>query len=324
MRVFLTGGTGFIGSVLARELRNRGDDVVAYVRNRDKAAPLADLGCDVVVGSITDTAQLTTAMEGVNAVIHCAGVYDVGVPESARPAMFEGNVTATERVLDAAVAVKAERILHISTVGAFGDTHGKVVDETYRHTGEYVSYYDETKHLAHVAAEERIAAGAPIIILQPGMVYGPGDTSPFAAAVNMFLQRRMPAVALPDNGFSAAHIDDIVSGIVAALDKGTIGETYVLSGDIVTMRQFIEVLAQVTGRKSPKFNAPTAFLRMLAPFGSVVGPALGLAPNLREVITAGDGVTYWATHEKATRELGYQPRPLAEGLRQTLQAEGRL
>ncbi len=324
MRVFLTGGTGFIGRVVARRLRDRGDDVVAYVRNADKAQKLVDMGCEIAVGSIVETPSLTTAMEGADAVIHAAGVYQIGVPPEDRPAMYEGNVTATERVLDAAVAVNASRIVYVSTVGAFGNTEGKVVDETHVHKGRYVSYYDETKHLAHLAAEQRIADGAPIVIVQPGVVYGPGDHSPFAAAVDLFLKGRMPAVAFPEQGFSAAHVEDVAAGIVAALEKGTVGESYILSGEIVTMRQFIDTLATVVGRKPPRFNAPTGLLRAIAPAGRLVGPAMGLAPNLRETITAADGVTYWARHDKATRELGYQPRPLPEGLRQTLQAEGRL
>ena len=324
MRVFLTGATGFIGSVLARDLRGRGDDVVAYVRNAGKAEPLAELGCEVVVGSLLETPQLTTAMEGADAVIHAAGVYDVGIPASARPAMYEGNVTATERVLDAAVAVNASRIVYLSTVGAFGNTNGEVVDENYRHSGRYVSYYDETKHRAHLVAEERIAAGAPIIIVQPSVVYGPGDHSAIGDVITMFLSGKLPAVATPTMGMSTAHVEDISTGIVAALDKGRIGESYVLGGDMVTMRSFVETLAEVSGRKAPRFNLPTGVLRAIAPLGSVIGPAMGMPPNIRELVSAGHDVTYWASHDKATEELGYRPRPLAEGLRQTLQAEGRL
>lgn len=324
MRVLLTGATGFIGAVVARQLRDRGDQVVAYVRNPAKAADLRDFGCDVVEGSLTDAAQLQAALAGVDAVIHAAGMYEVGIQPEDRQAMHEANVTATQAVLDAAIAAGTGRIVHVSTLGAAGNTHGAIADEEFEHEDGYVSYYDETKHLAHLVAQERIASGAPVVIVQPGGVYGPGDHSVVATAIDLFLKRRMPAIPLPGTGMSLAHVEDVASGIVAALDKGRIGEAYILSGDNVTIRQMIETLAGVTGRRPPRLDVPTGVLRALAPAGPLIGPAMGLPPNIRESISAGEGVTYWGTYAKARAELGYHPRPLAVGLEDTLRAEGRL
>ena len=324
MRVLLTGATGFIGGVIARQLRDRGDDVVAYVRNPAKAAALRGMGCDIVEGSLVDDAALQAAMAGVDGVIHAAGMYEVGIQPETQDAMYEANVTATQQVLDAAVAAGAGRVVYLSTLGAAGNTRGAIADEGFEHEPGYVSYYDETKHLAHVAAEQRIAQGAPVVIVQPGGVYGPGDTSVIATAIDLFLKRRMPVIPLPDAGISLAHVEDVATGIVAALDKGRIGEAYILSGDNVTTRQMIETLAGVAGRKPPRLDLPTAFLRVLAPVGPLVGPAMGLPPNIRETISAGEGVTYWGTCAKARAELGYDPRPLAVGLEDLLRAEGRL
>src|SRR5688572_17910860 len=145
MRVLLTGATGFIGSALARRLRDRGDEVVAYVRNPDKAKDLATLGCDVVKGQLLDGDALAAAATDVDAVIHAAAVYEIGIPASQRKAMFEANVTGTETVLDAAIGAGVRRIVYVSTVAAFGDTRGLVADEDFQHAGEYVTYYDETK-----------------------------------------------------------------------------------------------------------------------------------------------------------------------------------
>ena len=324
MRVLLTGATGFIGSALARRLRDRGDDVVAYVRNPDKAKDLVAHGCDVVKGQLLDGDAVAAAAAGVDAVIHAAAVYEIGIPASERKAMFDTNVTGTQTVLDAAIGAGVRRIVYVSTVAAFGNTQGLVADEDFQHSGEYVSYYDETKHLAHVEADRRIAQGAPIVVVQPSVVYGSGDHSAIGTVVDMFLSRRLPAVALPDAGFSAAYIDDVVDGIVAALDKGRLGEHYVLSGENVTMRQFVETLAEAAGRSAPRFDVPTGVLRALAPLGPLVGKAMGLSPSLKETIAAGDGVTYWARHDKARSELGYEPRPLTAGLKDLLRAEGRL
>ena len=145
-----------------------------------------------------------------------------------------------------------------------------------------------------------------------------------ATAIDLFLKRRMPVIPLPDAGISLAHVEDVAAGIIAALDKGRVGQAYILSGDNVTTRQMIETLAGVAGRKPPRLDLPTAFLRVLAPVGPLVGPAMGMPPNLRETISAGEGVTYWGTYAKARAELGYHPRPLAVGLEDLLRAEGRL
>lgn len=324
MRIFLTGGTGFIGRHVARLLRKRGDEVAALVRSPGKAGVLSDLGCELVAGDLDDVTTMTEAMRGADAVIHCAGLYEVGVFADRAAAMHQVNVVGTGNVLDAAVAADVERIVYVSTFGALGDSRGEVKDETATHHREYISAYDRTKHLAHELAEQRRAQGAPIVIAMPTQVYGPDDHSQVATVIDLFFKRRLPAVAFPDLGLSMAYRDDVAAGIVAALDKGAVGEAYILSGENTTMRGFIDTLAKVSGRRPPRMNLPTGILRALAPAGRWVGPPMGLAPNFHELISTGDGVTFWATHDKATRELGYQVRPLEQGLRQTLAAQGRL
>lgn len=323
MRVFMTGATGFIGSAVARRLRDRGDDVVALVRSPGKAADLAALGCELVAGDLGDRDALERGMAGADAAIHAAGVYEAGIPPERRHALVEGNVEGTRRTLEAARSAGVRRIVYISTLNAVGDTEGKVADESTKHHGRYVSAYDETKHAAHEIAEAMVAEGLPCIIVMPSAVYGPGDVSPISVTMRLFLAGRLPATMLADAGFSWVHLDDVVDGIVAALDKGRSGEKYILSGDNLRLREFVAVLAAVTDRRPPRFEVPTPVVRAMAPFGRVIGPLLGVGPNLRELISAGQA-TYWGRHDKATAELGFEPRPLAEGLRQTLQAEGRL
>ena len=324
MHVFLTGGTGFIGQHVAQLLRERGDDVAALVRTAGKATALTAMGCEIVPGDLDDVTTMVQAMRSADAVIQCAGLYEVGVFGDRAAAMHQVNVVGTTNVLDAAETAGVERIVYVSTFGALGDSRGGVKDETATHHREYVSAYDRSKHLAHEVAERRIAAGLPIVITMPTQVYGPHDHSQIATVIDLFFKRRLPAVVFPDLGLSMAYRDDVAAGVVAALDKGAIGERYILSGENITMRGFVETLAAVSGRRAPKMNLPTGVLRALAPLGRWVGPPMGLAPNFRELITTSDGVTFWGTHDKATRELGYQPRSLEQGLRDTLLAEGRL
>ena len=321
MRAFLTGGTGFLGGHVARLLRERGDEVVALVRSPSKSGELRALGCELTEGSLQGQAALEEGVRGCDAVFHIAAVYKVGIPRSDHPAMYDANVRGTERVLDAAVEAGVRRIVYVSTIGAFGNTRGKVVDETYRHPGDrYLSYYEETKVLAHWVAEDRIAAGAPVIIVQPGGIYGPDDPSDLGNLIARIRRGKIPAKVFPESGFNWVHVDDVAEGILQAHDKGRVGESYVLGGQLGTLGEMIDAVARASGRKPPRVTLPVWAVKMGIPFGTLVGRMMGVGPNLRESIRAADGVTYWAKDEKARRELGYTPRDLETGIRETLAA----
>jgi nucleoside-diphosphate-sugar epimerase len=239
--------------------------------------------------------------------------------------MYDANVLGTERVLRAALQARIPKVVYISTVAAFGNTNGEVVDESFQHSGEYGSYYDETKHKAHEIARRLIDdEGLPCVIVQPGGVYGPGDHSELGNMMDQFIKGRLPLIPFPELGINFVHVDDVADGVLLALDKGKTGEQYILGGQIGTNRDLFETLAKVSGRKTPKRALPTALIRASAPIGPVIGPLLGFPPNMREVLTTSDGVTYWAKHDKAVRELGYSPRNLEQGLKDTLEAEGKL
>lgn len=320
MTVFITGATGFIGSRLARRLRERGDEVVALVRSPASAADLTALGCELLPGDLGDDAAIRAGVARADSVIHAAAIYEVGVLQERCREMYEVNVRGTERVLRAALAAGTGKVVYVSTVGAFGNTEGRIVDESYEHPGRYVSCYDETKHLAHKAARRLIKEGLPCAIVQPGAVYGPNDHSAIGDLLQRFLRGRLPLLPFPELGASFVHVDDVVAGILLVLDRGRTGEQYVLGGEIARVRELAAKVAALTGRKAPRWSLPTGVMKATAPFGRVVGPLMGFPPNFREVISASDGVTYWARHDKAARELGYSPRSLDEGLRDLLAA----
>ena len=194
-----------------------------------------------------------------------------------------------------------------------------IPDESFRRpAGEgFLSWYDETKLRAHEAAEARIAAGAPIVIVQPGQTYGPHDHSLASHQLELACTGRLRYLAFADTGTAWVHVDDLADGIVAALDRGRIGEAYSLAGENLRMAAAIEVAARVGGHRPPRLRVPTGLLRLLAPLNDAVGGLPGVPGNLRETLTASDGVTYWADHAKATRELGFAPRPLEQGVADT-------
>lgn len=289
MKAFVTGATGFLGGRLTTALRARGDEVVALDRT---TTPLSDRNA------------LRKAMQGCDAVFHLAAVYKVGIPANDRAAMDETNVRGTQNVLDAAVDVP--RVVHVSTVNAFGNTHGKVVDETYERdpADGFVSAYDRTKYEAHQIARGR----DNVTTAMPGAVYGPGDHSEIGKQLERARRGTLRFKALADVGLTVVHVDDVGAGLLLVHDRGRIGESYVLGGEITTLGEMIDRVAP----KPVRVTMPTPLLRLAIPAGPLIGKLMGTGPNLRELIAASAGVTYWATDEKARRELGYEPRGTLE------------
>ena len=310
---------------MARQLRERGDEVVCLVRSPGKADELTELGCELVAGDLGDAAAIRAGMEGCDGAIHAAAMYEVGIPAGQRPAMWEANVAGTERVMKVALEEKVARIVYVSTVGIFGNTHKQVVDESYKNPEtDFTSYYEETKLEAHKVVQRMIDdQGLPAIIVQPGGVYGPGDTSQVADLLEQFFAGKLPLMPFPELGICMTHVEDIAGGILLGLDKGKLGETYVISGPATTMREAVDTVARLSGRKAPKRALPTGLMKAMIPIGPLVGKVMGQPPNLRELISSADNVTFWASYDKAQRELGYSPRGMEEGLRQTLEADSR-
>ncbi len=307
MNVFVTGATGFVTGTVTLQLLARGDQVRALVRDASRGRILSRAGVTAVAGDLSDAGALRRGMEGVDAVVHGAAMYSVGIVPSQRPAMFEANVTGTERVLEAARAAGVRRVAYISTCAIFGNTRGQVVNETYTRTGPYTSYYEETKVRAHEIALRFAEQDLPVLIAQPGGVYGPGDTSGMGGLMRDFARGRLPFVPFADTGLNFVHVEDVARGIVLVLDRGTPGRSYVLGGENARVADAFAVLARVTGRGLPRLRLPYALLQL----GALV------RPGLREVVTSSKGVTFWATDARARSELGYVSRTLEAGLRDT-------
>ena len=253
-------------------------------------------------------------------MFHIGAVYKVGIPASERPAMYDANVRGTERVLDAAVAAGAKRIVYVSTGNVYGNTHGQVVDETYvrPQPPQFLSYYDETKYAAHELALDRIAKGAPVVIVQPGGIVGPDDPSELGNMIDQTRTGKLKLRMFPDAGFNYIYVDDVADGTLLAHDKGRIGESYNLAGPKSTLGELVDKTAELVGRKPPRITMPVAMMKLAIPIGPVVGKLMGFPPNLGELIRTSDGVTFWMSDEKARTELGLQTRDLETSLRQTL------
>jgi dihydroflavonol-4-reductase len=317
VRAFVTGGTGFIGKQLVRKLRARGDEVVALVRTPSKAT---DLDVEAVEGDLSNEDAIKRGVEGCDAVFHVGATYKVGIPKDEHEAMCDANVRGTERVIDAATEAGVKRIVYVSTGNVYGNTRGQVVDESYvrPQPPDFLSYYDETKYKAHQAALERIAKGAPVVIVQPGGVYGPDDPSELGNMIDQARTGKLKLRLFPEAGFNFIFVDDVADGILLAHDKGRIGEAYNIAGEKSTMGELVDKTAELSGRKPPRLPMPAAMMKLAVPIGPLVGKLMGFPPNLGELIKTSDGVTFWMTDQKARDELGFAPRDLDTGLRQTL------
>jgi dihydroflavonol-4-reductase len=308
MRVFLTGATGFVMGAVARTLRARSDQVVALVRSSARGRDLSASGCELVEGDVVELGRgVEDRLRACDALVHGAAIYEIGVSAARRREMEETNVVGTRRMLEAARAAGLRRVVHVSTIAAFGNTQGAVVAEGHSATISPTSAYEDSKRRAHEIALEFARTGLPIVIVQPGQVYGPNDHSEVGANLRALAEGRLRYRAFGGVGLNFVYIDDLSDGIVRALDRGRVGECYVLGGEIATLEDAYRAVAQVTGRALPRLVVPDAVLRV----------AGRLIPGLREVVSSADGVTFWATDAKARAELGTRPRALLDGMRDT-------
>lgn len=320
MRVALTGGTGFLGSRIAKKLRDRGDEVVAMVRRASQATILAGIGCEIFEGNMDDRVAVERLVEGVDGIFHIAGRYEVGIPSSECPKMQDTNIGGTRRIVDAAMTAGVERIVYASSVVIYGNTNGDVVDETYKRDlmKGFLSCYDESKYRAHLLMETRVQKGAPVVFVAPGSLYGPGDHSAVGQEIVRASRGELKALLLSDVGLTMVHVDDAADGFIQAYDKGVVGETYNLGGETVRLVDVLRTAAEIGGRSLPSRKISTGLLSWVQPVAPYILPKMGYPPNLRELIKTADGVTYWAKDDKARADLGYISRPLEDGLRQVL------
>ena len=321
MKYFLTGATGFIGGVLVRQLVEAGHAVIAVVRTPAKAQSLKDMGVTLAQGDVTDKESMRAPMTGVDGVYHVAGWYKIGVRDKSEGEKI--NVQGTRNVLELMQELRIPKGVYTSTLAINSDTHGKQVDESYHFQGQHLSEYDRTKAAAHKIANAMIAKGLPLVIVMPGLVYGPGDTSSVRTNFIQYLKRRLPIIP-QKTAFSWAHVEDVARAHSLAMEKGRPGESYIICGPTHTFQEGLQMAQKISGGPVP-IALPPAMISLTSKMMGLIEPFIPLpetytAEGLRIVA----GVTYTGDNSKARRELGYSPRSLEEGLRETVYHEMKL
>lgn len=316
-KAFVTGGSGFIGQHVIRKLVQRGYDVYALARSPQSGDIVHRLGANVVRGDITDVDSMRTAMAGSEVVFHIAAWYKIGADDWMKAEAI--NVGGTRKVLRLAHELGIPKIIYTSTVAVFGDTKGELVDEAYYQGAPFLSEYDRTKWLAHYkVALPLIEKGAPITIVMPGGVYGPGDTSSIADMMRLFY-RGLPVLPGYDFTLTYAHVEDVAEGHILAAEKGRAGESYILAGPAIPLGEMMDFWAHLTGRPKPAVRLPSQFIRPFASVAGAVGMAVTLPSTFSQEALQIVGATYMARSDKARRELGWQTRPLQTGMLETFE-----
>jgi nucleoside-diphosphate-sugar epimerase len=318
MKAFVTGGTGLIGKCLVQRLVYQGYDVTCLVRQPDQATELRELGTAFVQGDVTEREPLRQGMAGADVVFHCASWYEIGLSPHAKERMERITVDGTESVLGLAVELGVPKIVYTSTVAVLGDTHCVVVDETYRRASPFDNAYDRTIYQAHQVARRYIAQGAPVIIVMPGAAYGPGDHSIVGAFLRLLLRRMLLVLPAADTGFSFVYVDDVAQGHVLAAEKGQVGESYILGGDVMTVGDALGAVARLAGVPAPLLLLDSNWTTPLRPVASWLERYIPLPSLLSSDVLGLMGRTWWVSSGKAQRDLGYTHRQIEEGMAETV------
>ncbi len=323
----LTGATGFVGSAVARALIARGHRLRVLVRPTSDRRNLVGLDVEPAVGDLTDAASLARAADGCRYVVHVAADYRIWVPDP--DAMRRANVDGTVAMLRAAQAAGAERIVYCSSVAALGLTvDGTPADETTPvDPAALISTYKRSKYEAEQAALELARQGAPVVLVNPAAPVGPRDIKPTPTG-RMILDAaagRTPAYV--DTGLNVVHVDDVAEGHALALERGRLGERYILGGENLTLQALLTLVAEVVGRRAPAIRLPLAALWPVALTMEALGRISRFEPRVTLDTLRMARKKMFFSSAKAMHELGYAPRPARRAIEDAvawLRAEGRL
>jgi dihydroflavonol-4-reductase len=316
MRVLVTGATGKIGNAVTRRLAERGDQVVALVRDPAKAREILPEGVELAQGDVTDVESVRRAADGAEGAFNCMGLFeqwfaDLGIFDRV-------NAYGARNVIAAAREAGAKRAVHTSTFDVFhAETGGTMTEADLADYPKGTAYERSKQHAEELVLEEG-AAGIEVVIANPASVYGPGplQTTGLDRAFRDAIRKRLPA--LPPGGMTLGYVDDVAAGHVAAFDRGRPGERYILADGFATMSEMLRVTVDEAGRGRVPVTMPAPLARGLARGGEA------LARMIRRPPLLGSGQLHFLLWQarvdtsKAQAELGIEFTPWEEGIRRTV------
>jgi dihydroflavonol-4-reductase len=316
MKLLVTGATGFVGSVVARQLVARGDEVTVLARAGSDRRNLADISVNWAEGDLRDPASLRNACRGQDGLFHVAADYRLW---ARRPAdLYDSNVTGTRHLMEAALAAGVPRIVYTSSVATLGlHADGSAANEdTPSSLASMIGHYKRSKFLAEEVVTTMVREqGLQAVIVNPSTPIGPYDIKPTPTGrmIRDAVNRKIPAYV--DTGLNLAHVEDVAQGHLLAFAQGQIGRRYILGGENLSLREILSIVAELCGHAPPRIELPRALVYPIA-YCAQAWAWLTHGPEPQATV---DGLRMsrkrmYFSSDRAQRELGYRARPVREGL----------
>jgi hopanoid-associated sugar epimerase len=317
--LLVTGATGFVGSAVLRALATSGDNLRALSRASSPRGNLAGVDCEVVVGDMRDAESMARAMAGVTRLYHVAADYRLWARDPKD--ILRANLEGTRTVMEAALAAGVERIVYTSSVATLraGDASHSTDETEPLAEPEAIGAYKRSKVAAERLVETMVAErGLPAIIVNPSTPIGPRDVKPTPTGRILVEAATGKIPAFVDTGLNLVHVDDVARGHLLAMERGVVGQRYILGGQNVSLREMLGVIAGQVGRKAPTVALPRAPLYPLAWVAEAVARMTGKEPFVTSDALKMASHHMFFSSAKAERELGYTARPYAEAIADAL------
>lgn len=319
MRIFITGGSGFVGRSLVQRLAETEHELVCLARQRSDTSHMELAGATVVRGDVTDPASLAAGMRGCQWVVHLASLFEFWVPDPSR--YEEVNVTGTRNVLEAALAAGASKVAHVSTGAVWGDASWPITEASQPGPHCAGAYACSKRAADRVAQDIATTHGLPLVTIYPGAVVGQGDPKAAGRYLQRLVHGRMPAQVLTDHMFSWVDVRDVAEAIVRALEKDdNLGERYLVAAENRSFGDINRMVSEISGTRLPWLTLPDPVTSLGARLLTLVAdtfrrpPLLDLAADQVALMRQGFAID----GSKATRELGLEYRPLRESLKEVV------
>lgn len=319
MTTLVTGASGFIGSAVVRGLLQAGHEVRVLLRAQSNRCNIEGLPVSVATGDLTDRPSLERALKGCEALFHVAADYRIWVPDP--DDLYRINVSGTRDLMLAAGAAGVKRVVYTSSVATLGlnGDHSPSDEDTPVTLAEMIGHYKRSKFLAEQAVHKLVQeAGLPAVIVNPSAPVGPRDVKPTPTGrlVLDAAKGRMPAYV--DTGLNVVHVDDVATGHVLAFERGRIGQRYILGACNMTLIEILRAIAEISGHRPPRLRLPPNVVLPFAYLSEMWARMTGGEPRISV-----DGVRLAKKYmffsiDKARRELGFDPRPVDQALRDAI------
>lgn len=318
MKAFVTGGTGFIGGHLIKRLLRDGINVKALARDQIKTDNLRKLGVEPVIGNIADRNTIKGALQGCDILYHLGNISRWWIPDKTR--YYKVNVEGTRNIMLEALDQGVKKVIYTSSLAAIRKRNGgSVTEEDIEHARDFQSHYGRSKFLAEQEALEiHTESGLPVVILNPGVVIGPGDLKTFGRTLIELLNGQLKAIAFNDSTAPLVYIDDTVEAHILAAEKGRPGERYIIVADNIKIGEIFKLVSKMAGVPLPGRRISPLTAKLIAHVLEIKSSITGKPPKfavdgVREMTAGAAG-----SNRKAKEELGIKFTPLEEALRRTI------